>query len=191
MTDSTPVGIVTSALVGAGYVLLPDVLIVGGMKLDFSAGFVNQNSSTELVLVADTAVEDEALLIRKMNGVARALDVSRSRRSLTLVLVGPRPKPATLESLGKVCRVLPLGSVTGTNADIVVRNWLSVLLPLTLPQADGMAINPLTQVGTLAASLDEPLQRLVDVAVQGESAVQQGLHQLIDDASSAPEEQDL
>lgn len=191
MTDSTPVGLVTSALVGAGYMLLPDVLIVGGMKLDFSAALVNQNSSTELVLVADTAVEDEALLIRKINGVARALDVSRSRRSLTLVLVGPRPKTATLESLGKVCRVLPLGSVTGTNADIVVRNWLSVLLPLTLPQADGLAINPLTQVGTLTASLDEPLQRLVDVAVQGESAVRQGLHQLIDEASSAPEEQDL
>lgn len=191
MTDSTPVGLVTSALVGAGYLRLPDVLIVGGMKLDFSAAFVNQNSSTELVLVADTAFEDEALLIRKMNGVARALDVSRSRRSLTLALVGPRPKPATLESLGKVCRVLPLGSVTGTNADIVVRNWLSVLLPLTLPQADGLAINPLTQVGTLAASLDEALQRIVDIAVQGESAVRQGLHKLIDDASSAPEEQDL
>lgn len=191
MTDSTPVGLVTSVLVGAGYLRLPDVLIVGGMKLDFSATFVNQNSSTELVLVADTAVEDEALLIRKIIGVARALDVSRSRRSLTLALVGPRPKPATLESLGKVCRVLPLGSVTGTNADMVVRNWLSVLLPLTLPQADGLAINPLAQVETLAASLDKPLQRLVDVAVQGESAVRQGLHQLIDDASSAPGEQDL
>lgn len=191
MTDSTPVGRVAPALVGAGYVRLPDVLVVGGMKLEFSAAFVHQKSTTELVLVADTAAEDDALLIRKMNGVARALDVSRSRRSLTLVLAGPRPKPATLESLGRVCRVLPLGSVTGADADVVVRNWLAVLLPLTLPQTDGSAINPLTRIGTLAASLDEPLRRLVDVAAKGESAVKQGLHKLIDDASSAPEEQDL
>ncbi|WP_374594020.1 hypothetical protein [Aquabacterium sp.] len=191
MTDSTPVGRVASALVGACYVRLPDVLVVGGMKLEFSAAFVHQKSTTELVLVADTAAEDDALLIRKMNGVARALDVSRSRRSLTLVLAGPRPKPATLESLGRVCRVLPLGSVTGADADVVVRNWLAVLLPLNVPQADGSVINPLTRIGTLAESLDEPLRRLVDVAAQGESAVKQGLHRLIDDASSAPEEQDL
>ncbi|PZQ78233.1 Uncharacterised protein [Xylophilus ampelinus] len=170
---------------------LPDVPVVGGMKLDFSAAFVHQKSTTELVLVADTAAEDEALLIRKMNGVARALDVSRSRRSLTLVLAGPRPKPATLESLGRVCRVLPLGNVTGADAEVVVSNWLAVLFPLSLPQAEGSATNPLTRIGTLAMNLDEPLRRLVDVAAQGESAVQHGLHQLIDDASSAPEEQDL
>ncbi|MBP5997675.1 MAG: hypothetical protein KA535_06980 [Azonexus sp.] len=191
MTDSTPVGRVASALVGAGYVRLPDVLLVGGMRLDFSAAFVNQNSSTELVLVADTAAEDEALLIRKMNGVARALDVSRSRRSLTLVLTGPRPKPSTLESLGRVCRVLPLGSVTGTDANVIIRNWLAVLLPLALPQADDSAINPLTRIETLAANLDEPLRHLLDVAAHGESAVRQRLHQLIDDASSAPKELDL
>lgn len=191
MTDSTPVGRVASALIGAGYLRLPDALVVGGMKLDFSAAFVHQKSTTELVLVADTAAEGDALLVRKMNGVARALDVSRSRRSLTLVLAGPRPNPATLESLAKVCRVLPLGSATGADADVVVRNWLAVLLPLTLPQADGSAINPITRIKTLAANLDEPLRRLVDVAVQGESAVRHGLHQLIDDASSAPEEQDL
>ena len=191
MTDSTPVGRVVSALVGAGYVHLPDVLVVGGMRLDFSVAFVNQQNSTELVLVADTAVEEEALLIRKINGVARALDVSRSRRSLTLVLVGPRPKSTTLEFLSKVSRVLPLGSFTGADADVVVRNGLAVLLPLTVPQAVSLTINPLTRIRILAAGLDEPLQCLVDIAAQGESVVQQGLHQLIDDASSTPEDQDL
>jgi hypothetical protein len=191
MTDSTPVGRVTSALIGAGYLRLPAVLVVGGMKLNFSAAFVHQNSTTELVLVADMAAEDDTLLIRKINGVARALDVSRSRRSLTLVLAGPRPNPATLESLGRVCRVLPLGSVTGADADVVIRNWLAVLLPLTLPPADGSANNPLTRIETLAANLDEPLRRLVDVAAQGDSAVRHRLHRLIDDASSAPGEQNL
>ena len=66
MSDSTPVGRIASALVGAGYVRLPDLLVVGGMKLEFSAAFVHERSSTELVLVADTAGEDEALLIRKI-----------------------------------------------------------------------------------------------------------------------------
>lgn len=190
MTDSTPVGLITSALEGSGYLRLPRSLLVGGLKLDFPAAFVHHKSSTELILVADTASEDEALLTRKMNGVARALDVSRSRRSLTLVLVGPRPKPVTLEYLGKVCRVLPLGSVTGTDADEVVHNWLAVLLPLTLPQADGAAINPLTRVRNLVGKLDEPLRRLVDVAAQGEKTVQRNLHQLIDEASRGPVDQD-
>jgi hypothetical protein len=146
MTDSTPVGRITYALGNAGYVRLPHALLVGGLKLDFPAAFIHQTNSTDLILVADTVSEDEALLIRKMNGVARALDVSRSRRSLTLVIAGPRPKPATLEFLGKVCRVLPIGSVTGTDADVVVHNWLAVLLPLTLPQADGTAVDSLMRV---------------------------------------------
>lgn len=191
MTDSTPVGRVTSALEGAGYLRLPQSLLLGGLKLDFPAAFVHQKSSTELILVADTASEDEAFLTRKMSGVARALDVSRSRRSLTLVLAGPRPKPSTLEYLGKVCRVLPIGSVTGTGADIVVHNWLAVLLPLTLPQVDGAAIDPLTRVRNLAGKLDEPLRHLVDVAAQGEKTVQRNLHQLIDEASRGLEDQDV
>lgn len=101
MTDSTSVGRVSSALISAGYLRLPDILVVGGMKLDFSAAFVHQKSTTELVLVTDMAAEDYPILIRKINCVARALDVSRSRQSLTLVLAGHRPKPATLESLGR------------------------------------------------------------------------------------------
>jgi hypothetical protein len=190
MTDSTPVGRITSALESAGYLRLPQALLVGGLRLDFPAAFVHQASSAELILVADTAAEDETLLTRKMNAVARALDVSRSRRSLTLVLAGPRPKPTTLELLAKVCRVLPTGSVTGTDADVVVNNWLAVLLPLTLPPADSTAADPLVRVRNLATKqLDGPILRLVDVASQGEQAVQRELHQLIDDGSRGPKEQ--
>jgi len=189
-SDSTPVGRIASKLVEAGYIRLPEALVIGGMKLDFSAAFVLQKSSTELVLVSDTAGEDDALLVRKILGVARALDVSRSRRSLTLVLAGPRPKPATLESLGRVCRVLPVDGFTSADADAVVRNWLAVLLPLKLPQAEGSATNPLTKLETRSRKLDEPLRHLIDLATQGESAVRHRLHQLIDQASSAKEEQD-
>jgi len=80
--------------------------------------------------------------------------------------------------------------VTGTDADVVVHNWLAVLLPLTLPQASGAAIDPLTRVRNLAGKLGEPVRRLIDVAAQGEVAVQRDLHQLIDEASRGPEEQD-
>jgi hypothetical protein len=191
MTDSTPVGRVASVLEGASYLRLPDLLLVGGLRLEFPAAFVHEKSSTDLILVADTTSEEELTLVRKMNGVARALDVSRSRRSLTLVLTGPRPKSATLEYLSKVCRVLPVGSETGEVTEAAVRNWLAVLLPLTLPQADGAAANPLTRIITLAEKLDEPLRHLVDLAAQGETAVQRGLHQLIDDASSESKEKDL
>lgn len=183
MTDSTPVGRVTAALEDAGYQRIASGLQVGELKFQFPAAFVKAKSSAELILVADIASESEAQLIRKVDGVARALDIAASTRSLTLVVTGPRPSAAALESLGRVCRVLPTGNITGDDGDEVLKNWLAVLLPLSLPKPESVSGNSLARIHAAAQSLDETIRKLIDVASLGERAVSKELYSIIDAAA--------
>lgn len=183
MTDSTPVGRVTVALEDAGYQLIAGGLQVGELKFQFPAAFVKAKSTAELILVADIASESEMQLTRKVDGVARALDIASSTRSLTLVVTGPRPSTAALESMGKVCRVLPTGNITGDDGDQVLKNWLAVLLPLSLPQPESAMGNSLARIHAAAKSMDESTRRLIDVASLGERAVSKELYSIIDAAA--------
>lgn len=183
MTDSTPVGRVAAALEDAGYQRIANGLQVGELKFQFSAAFVKAKSSAELILVADIASESETQLTRKVDGVARALDIASSTRSLTLVVTGPRPSASALESMGRVCRVLPTGDISGDDGDEVLKNWLAVLLPLSLPQPESVAGNSLARIHAAAQSLDETTRKLIDVAFLGERAVSKELYSIIDTAA--------
>ncbi len=191
MTDSTPVGRVTVALENAGYQRIVDGLQVGELKFQFPAAFVKEKSSAELVLVADIASESEVQLTRKVDGVARALDIAASTRSLTLVVTGPRPSAVALESLGRVCRVLPTGNISGADGDEVLQNWLAVLLPLTLPQPESFGGNSLARIHAAARNLDEATRKLIDVASQGQKAVSKELYSIIDAAAIQAKEKNI
>lgn len=182
MTDSTPVSRITLTLEAAGYHRIANELRIGNLKFDFPAAFVPKENSAELILVADSTDEPEDVLRRKVDSVARALDVSQSMRSLTLVVTGPRPSDATLESLSRVCRVLPTGSISGPEGETVLRNWLAVLLPLNLPQAEAVAANPLARVYVSAEALDDAAKTLIKMALQGQAAVKSALYETIDEA---------
>lgn len=183
MTDSTPVGRVAAALEDAGYQRITNGLQVGELKFQFPAAFVKAKSSAELILVADIASESETQLTRKVDGVARALDIASSTRSLTLVVTGPRPSASALESLGRVCRVLPTGNISGDDGDQVLKNWLAVLLPLSLPKPESVMGNSLARIHVAAQNLDETTRKLIDVASLGEAAVSKELYSIIDAAA--------
>ncbi len=183
MTDSTPVGRVTVVLEDAGYQRIASGLQVGELKFQFPAAFVKAKSTAELILVADIASESEAQLTRKVDGVARALDIASSTRSLTLVVTGPRPSAAALESLSRVCRVLPTGNITGEDGYEVLKNWLAVLLPLSLPEPESVSGNSLARIYAAAQNLDETTRKLIDVASLGERAVSEELYSIIDAAA--------
>lgn len=183
MTDSTPVGRVAAALEAAGYQRIADGLRIGELRFQFPAAFVKAKSSADLILVSDIASESETQLTRKVDSVARALDIARSTRSLTLVVTGPRPSDSALASLSRVCRVLPTGNITGANGSEVLKNWLAVLLPLTLPQPESDASNSLARVQIEAKSLDEATQNLIEIAPQGKEAVSKALYSTIDAAA--------
>lgn len=182
MNDMTPVGRITRMLLEAGYRSVSTPLVIGGLKFDFPAALVGTEPSPDLILVADTAFEQEVRLVAKLEGAARALDVARSKRPLTVVIAGPRPSSSNLEIMSRVCRVLPTGTVLDKDTDGSLRNWLAVLLPLRLPEAHAPIADALEQFSKLGAGLDQEVAELVTPAKQGTRAVQDQLHKIIDAA---------
>jgi hypothetical protein len=182
MNDVTPVGRITTMLLEAGYRSVSTPLVIGGLKFDFPAALVGNEPSPDLILVADTAFEQEERLVAKLEGAARALDVARSKRPLTVVIAGPRPSSSNLEIMSRVCRVLPTGTVLDKDTDGSLRNWLAVLLPLRLPEVHAPIADALEQVSKLGAGLDQEVAELVHRAKQGTRAVQVQLHKIIDAA---------
>ena len=98
------------------------------------------------IIVIDTLVDGEARIRQKVEGLSRALDLAASRRPLTVVLVGPPPRPTIVEALARVSRVLTVGTPTGDSADRFLADTLAVLLPLVLPDASEAVVDPLDEV---------------------------------------------
>ena len=188
MNDTTPVGRITAQLLAAGYRAVLAPLVIGGLKFDFPAALVGTEPSPDLILIADTAFDQEERLVAKLEAVARALDVARSKRPLTVVIAGPRPTSANLEAMSRVCRVLPTGTVLDKDPESSLRNWLAVLLPLRLPEAHAPIADALEQLSKLGTGLDQEVADLVVPAKQGIRAVQMQLHQIIDDAVAISKE---
>lgn len=179
MIASTPVDRVAEILTGAGYRRVATPLEIAGLKFELPAAFVGSSPSPDLIVVADTAFDDERRILKKTEGIARAMDVVRSKRPLTAVLVGPRPSSATIDSMSRVCRVLPIGTILGEDADAALRNWLAVLMPLTLPEPSTSIADPLREMATKLEDLLPEVASLVDSAQQGADAVQSRLYEII------------
>lgn len=179
MTAPTPVDRVAEVLAGAGYRRVSTPLEIAGLQFDIPTAFVGVSPSPDLVLVADTAFDQEQRILKKIEGIARAMDVVRSKRPLTAVLAGPRPTSTVLDSMSRVCRVLPIGTVLDEDAEAALRNWLAVLLPLNLPEPSASIADPLTEIASQLGGLDPEVASLVDLAPQGADAVQSRLHAII------------
>jgi hypothetical protein len=190
MTASTPVEGVVELLTGSGYRRLPSPLSIAGVSFEVPAALVGENPSPDLILVADTAFEADIRILRKVEGVARALDVARSKRPLTAILVGPKPKASVLDAMTKVCRVLATG-VIGTEEDNpLLQNWLAVLLPLALPEPSNDIAEPLEAIVKRSTDLEKSIVDLVSLGAQGADAVQARLHQLLNDSLTVPDADD-
>jgi hypothetical protein len=159
-----------------GYRQLPTPFKVGATAFEFTYALVAGARANDLVVVVelkgDTA--DEALT-RKVMALTRALDVMRSKRPVTAVLTSGQPRSETVRSIGKVCRVLPIGAPTGPDAVADVRGWLSVLLPLTEPPAVDAHLDWEAQLhaATATAAKGEMADALVKAAAIGREAVEE------------------
>jgi hypothetical protein len=179
MTAATPIDRVAEVLAGAGYRRVATPLEIAGLRFDLPAAFVGASPSPDLIIVADTAFDQEQRILKKIEGIARAMDVVRSKRPLTAVLAGPRPSSAVLDSMSRVCRVLPIGTILEADADATLRNWLAVLMPLSLPEPSASIADPLTEIAGQLQGLDPEVAALVDLAPEGADVVQTRLHALI------------
>ncbi len=131
MTSAPPINRVTEILLEAGFRKIPMPLQVAGMEFDLAGAFVGSDYSPDLVVVGDIATDGEAKVVRQIEGVARALDVMRSHRPMTAVILGPRPIGKTLDALSQLGRVLPVEEASNQSE---LRDRLAVLLPLEVPE---------------------------------------------------------
>jgi hypothetical protein len=130
MIATMPSERVADVLVKSGYRRISSPLKVAGLTFDVAAAFIAVGHSADLVVIGDMAADGERKVLQQVEGIARALDVMRSHRPLTIVVVGPRPVGKTLEGLAQVGRVLPVEEAADP-ADLLDR--LAILLPLKLP----------------------------------------------------------
>lgn len=166
MIETTPVERVARMLEAAQFQRRPIPLQIASLKFEVPAAFIGTSPLPDLVVVGDTATQTARELQRMVEGVGRALDVVRSRRPLTLVLVGPRLESAALAALSRYARVLPIGE---TADDESLKNWLAVLLPLKLPKpVESRGVDCLKELRT---STDAEGQELIDLATLGAKVV--------------------
>lgn len=161
-----------------GYRLLGKPIKIGSQAFDFTHVLVAGERANDLVIVIElTGASGDAQVTRSVLAFTRALDVLGSKRSVTTVLTSGQADNDLVNSISRVCRVLPVGAPTGPKAEEMVRDWLAVLLPLKSPP-------PVEHLADWKASLetqlehtdDEPaIARFVQLAEGGKEAVEAAL----------------
>ena len=192
MTIAPPVTKVVEILKGAGYRSREKPFTVSTIPFEFDALFAGAQRSNDLIAVIDTLNEKEERIRQKVDGLSRALDMGGSRRPLTVVLVGPRPSPAAMESLGRVSRVLAVGTPTGPGADASLQDSLAVLLPLKLPEQGETTVKPLQETRErVSPSKDEGAltDALMEAAPLGAEGVREVLKRVLTETFAIASEQ--
>lgn len=182
MTQSQPVTRIVDILTSARYRHLKAPLAVASVPFEFAALLVGSDRANDLIVVVDTLVDGEVRIRQKVEGLSRALDLVASRRPLTVVLVGPPPRPSIIECLARVSRVLAVGTPTGDNADRFLTDALAVLLPLALPDASEAVADPISELRKqLGADADQDaLAPLLAAAPIGADAVKDVLRAMLE-----------
>lgn len=175
MSASIPSERVADLLVAAGYRRIASPLEVAGLTFDVAGAFVGGGHSADLVVVGDMAADGERKVVQQIDGIARALDVMRSHRPLTSVIVGPRPVGKALEALAQVGRMLAVEEASDP-ADL--RDRLAILLPLEVP-ASMSEERDLGAGEELILPEDGIAQRLFDASELGEDAVRDVFHEAL------------
>lgn len=158
-----------------GYALREVPFTVASVTFNFAA-VLTSDRSLDLVVVVDTILEAEELLRQRLETLSTALDVVASRRSVTIVLVGPPPRGATLDALVRSGRVLIVGTPSPSDAESMVRHALAVLLPLRLPTVHDTTAQTWEQMrAALAAGSGPSVDHLLERAPAGARSVQQAL----------------
>jgi len=179
MSWSAGVAAVMTELIEVGYRVMPSPIVIASIPFDFDASLLGPENVLDLVFVVDTSLIDGETLGRKVRGVAGALDVIGSRRSLTTVLVGPPIEPDAMRSLSVVSRVLRMDTPTGEAAG-KLRDALRALLPLkTMASESETSPDPLSEVRkclNVRVASTEGMDEVLSAAIRGRRAVAEALN---------------
>jgi hypothetical protein len=182
MTQSQPVTRVVAILTAARYRHVQTPITVASVPFEFAALLIGSDRANDLVVVIDTLVDSEARIRQKVEGLSRALDLVASRRPLTVVLVGPPPRPSIVEALARVSRILTVGTPTGDDADRFLTDTLAVLLPLALPDTAEAVVDPINEVRKhLPTDVDQDaIIALFAAAPSGADAVKEAFRTILE-----------
>lgn len=187
MTVGLPPDRVAALLVANGYRTIPLPLQIAGLTFDVAGAFIGVDHSADLVVIGDMAADGERKVVQQVEGIGRALDVMRSHRPLTTVIVGPRPVGKTLEALAQIGRILPVGEA---NDPEDLRDQLAVLLPLALPET--LLADRDIGAGESLVLHDNPLaEAIVEASKLGEAAVRDSFHAALKSALAVSEDEAL
>lgn len=161
-----------------GYRPLGKQIKIGSQAFDFTHVLVAGEKANDLVIVIDlTGASKDAQVTRSVLAFTRALDVLGSKRSVTAILTSGQANNDLVNSISRVCRVLPVGAPIGPMAEDMVRDWLAVLLPLKSPP-------PVEHLADWKANLEKQLEDtreeptmglIVQMAEGGKEAVEAAL----------------
>ena len=170
----TVLGILSSV----GFEPLPKPLVVDGATFEFDAAATGTGVSHDLVVVGGQGAEAERLT-RLLSGLSRRLDRSRSRRPVSLVLLGPRPHPSVLSQLEAHARVMLINTEEPTVEQ--ARDAIAVLLPLKLPSARHVSVAPSEElIENLGKSMSDEHRQLIATANSGSEAVREALRRYVE-----------
>ncbi len=193
MSDAPLVQTVVGRLRDAGYVDVTTPFRVATVSFEFTAAMRGRDGrSLDLVLLVDTTTgefgdRDFAKVRQRVEALSRALDVTRSRYVLTVVLVGAA-LVGDVEALSNTCRVLTVegialddgGWLANDVAKLQLDDRIRILLPLELPpraendNGDSGAI-----VALLVALPDDVnadlMTAVIEASEQGEEAVTEAM----------------
>jgi hypothetical protein len=183
MSGHGPIERVIDLLSEAGYRRIDGQVSIASIPFEFDATLVG-SGSLDLVLVVDLiGKKDPAIVRRQIEGMASALDLVQSRRSLTVVLLGPPPPQDVIHRLSKVARVLAVGSPVGPGADAELIDAVAVLLPLKINRNSSQLFESgLVARRELASRFDDEISRgLLDAAAEGADQVHDAMTTILEE----------
>jgi len=174
------VAAVLTVLEANGFQRLPKPLLVGGTTFDFDAAVTGTDRSHDLVIVSGTNVRPRRL-IQLLSGLNRTLDTLASPRPVSLVLLAPQLDRSEMVTLEQSARILRVASKHPTEEEVIAA--VSVLLPLRLPQARQVSLDPLDELAeSFASTLSDEHRKFIHAARMGPDAVRDVLSAYLDDA---------
>lgn len=187
MSTKLPVEEVVSLLIESGYIPFPRPAVIASIPFDFPAVFASEDTGPGIVVVVDTVEETDKRMLQKLVAFARALDVAQSRRSVTIVIVGPTPASPVTDELSRLGRVLVVTIDGDRDSEEQIRDVLASLLPLVVPPLASALNDPFIPITDW---LDQPgndeLRSLVEAATFGDKAVVSALARALESAIGGP-----
>jgi hypothetical protein len=200
MSLSPLVAAIANRLSVAGYTPVQTPFKVASVNFDFTLAMRGSaGRSVDLVIIIDTTTgefgdKDPVQVRRRIEALSRALDVTKSRLVLTVILAGAT-MTAEVEELSEICRVLTVEAIAveidGTPKDDLAKRLLDdrirLLLPLEIPKRhtdSGADFSPMERLlQALPEDINAELVRaVVNASREGEEAVTTAASSIIDAA---------